>query len=274
MGGIQGAISGAIFGGIGMLGGQFGAAFGCTYKTFRAIQIISKTSGIISVGMVGFDLTSSVIEFVDPDNPLVKLNRDLHSNQLYNAFQLGTTVLAVFSGGAYSKAEITDGSHLFMNESGELVPHSHVKYQAGVDGSQYRFVTGGKGDNGGGLITDAYASDLDLKSNRPRLSHATDTSGKLPGDDAGHVFADQFNGPSGLDGVTSQAKNVNRAVKGEYTYRSMEQDWARALKNNSRVSDVHVKINYGVGGKRPSSYDVNYNIDNQHFSRFFKNINK
>lgn len=270
-GGIQGAITGAIFGCVGLLGGQLGATFGGTYKSFRAIQIAAKTSGVISIGMSGFDLVSGISDLIDPNSPLAKLNKDLHSNSLYNAFQLGVTTLAVFTGGAYHKAEITDGSHMFMNEKGEMVPHTHVKYQTGVDGTNYHFVTGGKGDNGGGLIKSAYAEHLDLKTDRPRLNHAKNTSGKLPGDDAGHIFADEFNGPPGLDGVTSQSRTVNRAVKGEYTYRSMELEWANALKNKGTVTDVHVKIDYGFGGKRPASYKVDYQINNQGFSRYFKN---
>ena len=271
-GGIEGAISGAIFGGIGALGGAFGSSFGNSYKLFRTIQVVSKASGVISFGMGAFDITAKSISYFDPDNPIVKLNNDLHSNKAYNYLQVGVETLAAFSGGAYSKAEITDGSHMYMNKNGEWVTHSHVKYATGIDGTNYHFVTGRKGEHGEGLIIKGYAEKIDMKDpDRPRLKHEQNTSGKLAHDDAGHVFGDKFNGPSGYDGVTSQSKYLNRSVKGEYNYRSMELDWVKAIKNNGQVTDVNIKINYGFRGVRPKSYDVKYKINGESFHRYFKN---
>ena len=46
-----------------------------------------------------------------------------------------------------------------------------------------------------------------------RLNHKSNTPGKLSGDDAGHLFADQFGGSPDLDNLLSQRSDLNMAVK-------------------------------------------------------------
>ncbi len=101
-GAFTGALAGALFGGLGGVGQVLGSS--CKVLKFlgtaaKAIPIISKISAGISLGMAGFDLLSFGVGLFDPTNPLVQFNQMLHSNKLYNAFQIGISALAVFSGG-------------------------------------------------------------------------------------------------------------------------------------------------------------------------------
>lgn len=54
---------------------------------------------------------------------------------------------------------------------------------------------------------------MKFKTHDGRLNHNSNTAGKLPGDDAGHLFADQFGGSPDLDNLVSQRSDLNRAVK-------------------------------------------------------------
>lgn len=272
----DGFAAGFMMGGIGFAGGAFGSAFGTTYKAFRAIQYTAKISGTISVGMMGFDIASQIAGLFNSDSKLLAFNKSLHNNGLYNGFQKFVTGLAVFSGAAYSKAEITDGSHMYMNEQGDMVPRDHVKYATGEDGATYHYVTGRKGENGAGLIKEGYAEKLELKGDRARYQNETNTPGKLQGDDAGHIFGDRFNGSRKLDNLTSQARDVNQRRSGVDNYFSLEQKWADVMSpkgGNGSVTNVRVKINYGFGSSRPSAYKVTYDINGEGFKNIFKNVN-
>ena len=107
-GGITGAITGAAFAGIGVAGSALGTFLGgtCRFaqsagKILKVLECTSKITGVISMGMGAFDTLSLTVGLFNPDNPLVKFNEKLHSNNLYNAFQFGVSAIAVFSGGAY-----------------------------------------------------------------------------------------------------------------------------------------------------------------------------
>lgn len=55
------------------------------------------------MAMAGFDLLALGIGLFDPSNAFVAINQKLHSNKLYNAFQLSVAAIAAFTGGAYSR---------------------------------------------------------------------------------------------------------------------------------------------------------------------------
>ena len=102
------------------------------------------------------------------------------------------------------------------------------------------------------------------------LSYKEDwTPGKLSGDDAGHLFADQFGGSPDLDNLVSQKSDLNRAVKNTDNYRSMEREWSKALKSGKKVTDVDIKLTYENGSSRPSVFDVSYKIDDLKIIRHF-----
>jgi len=46
-------------------------------------------------GMDGFDMLAMGISLFDPSNALVEFNRKLHSNALYDGFQIAVNALAV-----------------------------------------------------------------------------------------------------------------------------------------------------------------------------------
>ena len=148
-----------------------------------------------------------------------------------------------------------------MNEDGTLKPNQ--EYKAGENGYTYK-------TDANGNISSAHADELKFKTHDGRLNHNSNTAGKLPGDDAGHLFADQFGGSPDLDNLVSQRSDLNRAVKNTDNYRSMEREWSNALKNGQNVTDVDIKLSYKNGSSRPSSFNVSYKIDGELFRRIFK----
>ena len=147
------------------------------------------------------------------------------------------------------------------NEDGTLKPNQ--EYKAGENGYTYK-------TDANGNISSAHADELKFKTHDGRLNHNSNTAGKLPGDDAGHLFADQFGGSPDLDNLVSQRSDLNRAVKNTDNYRSMEREWSNALKNGQNVTDVDIKLSYKNGSSRPSSFNVSYKIDGELFRRIFK----
>lgn len=150
-----------------------------------------------------------------------------------------------------------------MNEDGTLKPNQ--EYKAGENGYTYK-------TDANGNISSAHADELKFKTHDGRLNHNSNTAGKLPGDDAGHLFADQFGGSPELDNLVSQKSGLNRGIKGNpKTNRNMEKQWSTALKNGQKVTDIDINLSYKNGSSRPSAFDVSYKIDGKLFNRHFKN---
>ena len=138
---------------------------------------------------------------------------------------------------------VSDGSHI---NRGKLLPN--CTYTTGEHG--YIYVT-----NERSLIEYARADELQLKEHDQRLPHSRNTLGKLPGDDAGHLFGDLFGGSPKLDNLVSQARDVNRKE-----FRKIEREWEAALRNKQTVS-AEIKIDYEAGSSRPSKFTIYYSID-------------
>ena len=81
---------------------------------------------------------------------------------------------------------------------------------------------------------------------------------KLPGDEAGHLFADMFGGSRFLDNLVAQSFDVNRSK-----YRKMENVWQRALKDGKSVY-ADIDLNYEGNSFRPTSFDITYYIDGEY----------
>lgn len=106
---VSGAITGAAFAGLGAAGSALGTYLGgackfanCAGKILNVLNVTSKTTAVLSIGMGAFDSLAMVVGFFNPDSSLVALNEKLHSNSFYNAFQITVSAVAVFSGGAYA----------------------------------------------------------------------------------------------------------------------------------------------------------------------------
>lgn len=149
---------------------------------------------------------------------------------------------------------ITDGSQL---QDGQLKPNS--TYSTGEHDYLYQ-------TNEDGLIVRASTDDLQLKTHEGRLTHNSDTLGKMSGDHAGHLFGDRFGGSPELDNLVSQSQKVNLSE-----YKVIENEWAKALESGKTVT-VDITVNYATGGStRPISFDVFYTIDDVPFTKFITN---
>ncbi|QTN01572.1 hypothetical protein ERJ70_15270 [Sediminibacillus dalangtanensis] len=133
-----------------------------------------------------------------------------------------------------------------MSTDGALKPN--VKYKAGE--YEYLYET----DNMGRL-KEFNADDLKLTERDSRLPHKSNTPGKETGDHAGHLAGDRFGGSPDLDNLVSQSSSVNLSK-----YKKLENQWAKAIEEGKEVS-VNVKVNYEGNSLRPSSFDIEYEID-------------
>jgi len=94
-----------------------------------------------------------------------------------------------------------------------------------------------------------------LTTREKRLPHNPNTSGKQPGDHAGHLAGDRFGGSPELDNLVSQLSEVNLS-----TYKKIENQWDNALRNGKQVT-VDINVNYDGAHLRPVSFEVEYTID-------------
>ena len=221
----------------------------------------SEDSGIQPQEGTNFPADPGDLETLNPETRLA-LNQDwkhpddspyADNNSLQDTSQHAT----MLSDRSLGRSDIiSDGSHI---QNGKLKPN--CTYTTGEHG--YIYVT-----NSEGLIEYARADELQLKEHEQRLPHSRNTPGKLPGDDAGHLFGDLFGGSPKLDNLVSQAREVNQ-VK----FRDIERRWETALKNGQKVS-AEIIIDYDTGSTRPTAFTVNYSIDGEIHSEAIKNTNK
>lgn len=135
----------------------------------------------------------------------------------------------------------------------------NVKYQSGE--FEYLYQT-----DDIGRVTEWNAPKLNMTERDTRLSHDSNTPGKLPGEHAGHLAGDRFGGSPEIDNLVSQLSGVNLS-----DYKKMENQWAKALKAGEDVS-VNVKVNYVGDSLRPDSFEVGYSIDGDYTKQFIKNM--
>lgn len=84
--------------------------------------------------------------------------------------------------------------------------------------------------------------------------------GRLPGDQGGHLFGDQFGGPGGKENLVPMDGGINNYHKGEWG--QMEKKWASELNNGSNV-DVKIEPRYGDNSGRPSHFDITETINGE-----------
>ncbi|GAA4894719.1 hypothetical protein GCM10025789_10070 [Tessaracoccus lubricantis] len=119
-------------------------------------------------------------------------------------------------------------------------------YESGKKGTNVRYVYT---TDAQGRISSAHARPLELPPKTPRANHNSKTPDKLPGDHAGHLFADMFGGSGRLDNLVSQASDVNLGKMG-----ALERDWRKRLEAGEKF-DVDIDVRYGDNA-RPTQFIV------------------
>lgn len=84
-------------------------------------------------------------------------------------------------------------------------------------------------------------------------------------DDGGHYIAARFDGPADAFNHFAQNANFNRG-----RYRTLEDQWAKALRAGKRVS-VRITPRYKGTSRRPSEIDVRFNVNGKPSSLKFAN---
>ena len=125
-GAVTGATTGAAFAGIATLGAVAGKSIQCLSKLGKVIKATSKVTAAISLGVDGFDVLSMGIGFFDSSNLLVKFNQQLHSNALYNGFQITVNAIAIFTAGAASALKCFVAGTMILTAAG-LVAIENIK---------------------------------------------------------------------------------------------------------------------------------------------------
>jgi len=107
---------------------------------------------------------------------------------------------------------------------------------------------------------------LDLTTGQRNIENQV-RAGRMgqPGDDGGHLFAAQFNGPKDAINLVPQNANLNR---GEW--KSMEMDWKRHIQDGKSVN-VDIRPRYTGDSVRPSTFVVRYDVDGKMHRKTFIN---
>ena len=87
----------------------------------------------------------------------------------------------------------------------------------------------------------------------------------LADDDGGHLIASIFDGAGEQINYAPMNSNLNRGA-----WKSMENKWAKALEEGKEVT-VDIQPIYEAGSKRPSSFEVIYEIDGKEYFADFLN---
>lgn len=89
----------------------------------------------------------------------------------------------------------------------------------------------------------------------------------LPGDDAGHIIAREFGGPSEQINLTPMNADINR--HGEW--RKMEREIDSAINDGKEVTNYNCKEYFDGESKRPTGFDVSYEIDGELHQKYIDN---
>ena len=81
------------------------------------------------------------------------------------------------------------------------------------------------------------------------------------------MIGSQFKGSGDIDNLVPQSRIVNRSGGDWYT---MEQEWAKALRNKSEV-EVDIKPIYSEESYRLIKFKVNYWIDGEKYKKTIPN---
>ena len=135
-----------------------------------------------------------------------------------------------------------------FDEDGKLKPN--VRYDTGKHAYHYETDSLGR-------ICKAETKNLQLKEKgRKRHKHDGDPPGKnYETDQAGHLFADWFDGSPKIDNVVAQLYDVNKKH-----FFKLECLWAKELRAKNHVA-VTIYVDYVGDSMRPSKFTVLYSIN-------------
>lgn len=106
--------------------------------------------------------------------------------------------------------------------------------------------------------TESVESSLSWSKN-DRNTYQQCKAGKcgVDGDEGGHLIASIFNGPGEKLNLVPMNGNLNKGA-----WKQMENTWANALKDGKQIN-VKVEPSYSGNNKRPDSFTVTYQINNE-----------
>ncbi|HBL4971661.1 TPA: hemagglutinin repeat-containing protein [Enterobacter cloacae] len=170
------------------------------------------------------------------------------------AAALGAVTGGMSKGG--KPAAGTEGKNIVIVDSGKKgawnkamnKPEPNTVYQ--VDGNKtYRIDAEGR--TGSAEATLAWT-----KNDRNTYQQCKAGKCGTSGDEGGHLIASIFNGPGEKLNLVPMDGNLNKGA-----WKQMENTWASALKNGKQVN-VKIEPSYTGSNKRPDSFTVTYQINN------------
>ena len=115
----EGALAGGALGALGAVGSVCGCIIGCESAFGIVSGSIGRLTGGIATAMFDFDIVSMIGYKIDGENnKIYQINKECHSNQIYNFFQRGITAIAAFTGGMSSAMKCFIAGTVIATETG------------------------------------------------------------------------------------------------------------------------------------------------------------
>ena len=134
----EGALAGGALGALGAVGSACGCIIGCESAFGIVSGSIGRLTGGIATAMFDFDIVSMIGYKIDGENnKIYQINKECHSNQIYNFFQRGITAIAAFTGGMSSAMKCFIAGTVIATETGfariEDVKHGDIVLSTNID---------------------------------------------------------------------------------------------------------------------------------------------
>ena len=134
----EGALAGGALGALGAVGSVCGCIIGCESAFGIVSGSIGRLTGGIATAMFDFDIVSMIGYKIDGENnKIYQINKECHSNQIYNFFQRGITAIAAFTGGMSSAMKCFIAGTVIATETGfariEDVKHGDIVLSTNID---------------------------------------------------------------------------------------------------------------------------------------------
>lgn len=110
-------------------------------------------------------------------------------------------------------------------------------------------------------------SHVDVSRDVYQQSRCNDLKNGLPTDDAGHLLAREFGGPSEQINYLPMDAHTNR--HGEW--RLMEREWENALDAGNEVANIRIEPQYDSLSRRPDGFEVSYEVNGEVEYRYIDN---